>query len=74
MSILQLWLAVLAAPRTAAPPATASIAERTAGLTRHDGFLPFYWDAQRGQLLLEVARWNQDFLYSSGPPGRPIKE
>ena len=69
MSILLLWLAVLAAPQTAPPPATASIAERTAGLTRHDGFLPFYWDAQRGQLLLEVARWNQDFLYSSGLAG-----
>ena len=69
MSTLLLWLAVLAAPQATPPPDTPTVAERTAGLTRHDGFLPFYWDVRRGQLLLEVARWNQDFLYSSGLAG-----
>jgi len=42
------------------------IAERAAGLARHDGFLPYYWDARRGALLLEIGRWNEDFLYGSG--------
>lgn len=69
MSTLLLWLAVLAAPQAAPPPDIPTVAERTAGLTRHDGFLPFYWDARRGQLLIEVTRWNQDFLYSSGLAG-----
>ena len=43
-----------------------SISQRTAGLERHDGFLPYFWDARRGSLLLEVSRWNEEFLYGSG--------
>ena len=43
-----------------------SVAERASGLERHDGFVPFYWDARRGVLLLEIARWNADFLYGAG--------
>jgi hypothetical protein len=48
---------------------TASVAERTKDLKRFDGFLPFYWDAKKGQLLIEVSRWNEDFLYGSGLAG-----
>jgi hypothetical protein len=44
-------------------PQPASIAQRTAGLERRDGFVPFYWDASRGRLLLEIARFNEDILY-----------
>jgi len=43
-----------------------SVAERASGLARRDGFVPFYWDARRGVLLLEIARWNTDFLYGAG--------
>jgi hypothetical protein len=57
-------------------PVAASAAERlptptqrAAGLERRDGFLPFYWDAGRGQLLLEVARWNEELLYGAGLAG-----
>jgi len=46
-----------------------TIAERAKDLVRHDGFLPFYWDARKGQLLLEVSRWNEDFLYGAGLAG-----
>jgi len=46
-----------------------SPATRTAGLERHDGFLPYYWDAAKGQLLLEVARPDEDFLYGAGLAG-----
>jgi hypothetical protein len=49
------------------PPAT--IGERTQGLERREGFLPFYWDPGRGQLLLEVSRWNEEFLYGAGLAG-----
>jgi hypothetical protein len=41
----------------------ASIAERTAGLERADGFVPFYWDAGRGRVLMEIPAFNQDVLY-----------
>ena len=46
-----------------------SLADRTKDLTRREGFLPFYWDARKGQLLLEISRWNEDFLYGSGLAG-----
>lgn len=48
---------------------TPSIAERAKDLARHEGFLPFYWDARKGQLLLDVSRWNEDFLYGAGLAG-----
>ena len=41
----------------------ASIAERTAGLQRADGFVPFYWDAARGRVLIEIPAFDQDVLY-----------
>jgi hypothetical protein len=44
-------------------PPGANIAERTAGLQRTDGFVPFYWDAARGRVLMEVPRFNEDVLY-----------
>jgi hypothetical protein len=42
------------------------IGSRTEGLTRHDGFLPFYWDASAGKLVIEIARPNEEFLYLCG--------
>ena len=56
-----------------APPAgqerTPSASDRVRDLKREDGFLPFYWDARRGQLLLEISRWNEEFLYGFGLAG-----
>ncbi len=70
MTIRRLFaLAVLLFPLAAAAQKAEplpSIAERAAGLARRDGFLPFYWDARRGSLLLEISRWNEDFLYGAG--------
>ncbi|HKC84048.1 MAG TPA: DUF5117 domain-containing protein, partial [bacterium] len=48
---------------------TPTLAERARDLARHDGFLPYYWDARKGQLLIEVSRWNEEFLYGSGLAG-----
>jgi hypothetical protein len=42
---------------------TATIAERTAGLQRQDGFVPLYWDAARGRVLIEVPAFDRDVLY-----------
>ena len=51
-------------PSTAlAPQSPRSWGQQTAGLERHDGFIPFYFDARTGKLLFEVSRLNQDFLY-----------
>src|SRR5919106_2257799 len=47
------------AQQTPAP----NISDRTAGLTRTDGFVPFYWDAARGRVLMEIPAFDQDVLY-----------
>jgi hypothetical protein len=39
------------------------IAERTRGLERAEGFIPFYWDGLKGTLLLEISRLGEDVLY-----------
>jgi Met-zincin/Domain of unknown function (DUF5117) len=57
------------APAEGAPTRLPGITEATAGLERRDGFLPFYWDAKKGQLLLEVSRIGEEFLYGAGLAG-----
>ena len=44
------------------PPA-ARIADRTGGAARADGFVPFYWDASRGRVLIEIPGFGEDVLY-----------
>jgi hypothetical protein len=41
----------------------ASVAERTAGMQRASGYVPFYWDAMRGRVLVEVPVFDADVLY-----------
>jgi hypothetical protein len=61
---LFLILGLLSAPAIdAQQPPAAKIAERTSGLQRTDGFIPFYWDAARGRVLFEIAEFGQDVLY-----------
>jgi hypothetical protein len=55
--------AALPAQQPAGPTTPRSIASQTAGMERHDGFIPFYYDERTGKLLLEVQRLGQDFLY-----------
>jgi hypothetical protein len=43
-------------------PAT-RIADRTGGAQRTDGFIPFYWDAARGRVLIEIPAFGEDVLY-----------
>ena len=43
-----------------------SIAERTEGFQKQDGFFPLYWDDATGTLYLEIPRLNQEVLYVSG--------
>jgi hypothetical protein len=64
-------VALGAAAVSAAAPAepAATLAARTAGLKRWDGLVPFYWDAEKGQLLIEVSRWKEELLYGAGLAG-----
>ncbi len=43
-------------PAPSAAPVPATIASRTAGLERHDGFIPVYVDSRSGKILLEIPR------------------
>jgi Met-zincin/Domain of unknown function (DUF5117) len=43
-----------------------SVAEKTAGLQRVDGFLPFYLDHDQGTILAELPDQDHDFLYATG--------
>ena len=45
-----------------------SIRTRTKGLQKLDGYLPLYWDAENGKLLLEIERFNTEFLYQVSLP------
>lgn len=60
-----LLVAFAAATARAQAPAAAppSFAERTSSLRKIDGFLPLWWDAARGALLMDVTRLDADFLY-----------
>ncbi|MGE0359219.1 MAG: zinc-dependent metalloprotease [Vicinamibacterales bacterium] len=64
MSRLTVWLVLIglgaAAPLWAQP---ATLAARTTGLVRQDGFVPLYWDAARGRVLIEVPAFDRDVLY-----------
>jgi hypothetical protein len=50
------------------PAGTATVAARTAGLQKHDGFLPYYWDEKKGAILFELsaAALDREFLYFTG--------
>jgi hypothetical protein len=43
-----------------------SIEDKTAGMDRMDGFLPLYWDADLGQLWMEIPRLDQEMIHFMG--------
>jgi hypothetical protein len=51
-----------AAPALAQPPLP-SIAERTRGMERHDGFLPVHWEAATGRVWLEIPRIGEEMIH-----------
>ena len=43
----------------------ATIEQTTDGAQRFDGFFTFYYQAATGKLLLEIERWDEEFLYAN---------
>ena len=43
-----------------------SIADKTAGMSRMDGFLPLYWDADLGQLWMEIPEMEKEMIHLMG--------
>jgi hypothetical protein len=73
ISIVTMTLAAWTSPNPAnaqagrdQPQALPSISEKTAGMERIDGFFPLYWDADAGQLWMEISRLNAEVLNITG--------
>lgn len=45
-----------------------SIAARTAGWQKMDGYIPIYWDAANGKMWMELSRFNTEILYQTSLP------
>ena len=39
------------------------VGAKTAGLQKIDGYVPLYWDQSTGKMLMEISRFNTEFLY-----------
>ncbi len=50
----------------AAPARIPPIEERIAGMQKMDGYFPIYWEERTGNLYLEIPRFDQTFLYTTG--------
>src|SRR5205085_3704100 len=67
--LIALFIAMIALPVAAQDkPAPASIAARTNRLQKLDGYVPLYWQASSGKLLMESWRFNQEVLYQISLP------
>jgi hypothetical protein len=51
-------------PAAAARPS--SIADRTNGMQKLDGYFPLYWDDRTGSLFIEIPRFDTEFLLNVG--------
>jgi len=69
-SLLLGAISLLPLATVAAPPdtPTPTIADKTAGMKKYEGYFNLYWDAKQGKLWLEIDKWNTSFLYQSGLP------
>jgi len=67
--MLVLLLALpIAAQDKAAVKGVKTVTELTAELQKIDGYVPLYWNAEEGKLLMEISRWNAEMLYQISLP------
>ena len=57
----------IGAPRQGEPQ-NKSFDARIAGLQKIDGYVPLYWDDASGKLLMEISRFDKEFLYQVSLP------
>ena len=50
------------------PAQPVSIAQKTAGMQKLDGYFPVAWDAKEGKLYLEIDSFGKDFLFLDSLP------
>ena len=70
LAIVLLAVAVEAQPAAVPQPASAppTIETKTAKLEKLDGFIPLYWDAENGKLLMRIARFGEELIYYTSLP------
>jgi Met-zincin/Domain of unknown function (DUF5117) len=70
--LLPLLLALSTTTRAAAqeqrPAAPKTIAQATRGLQKLEGYFPLYWNSEEGKLLMEIPRFDAEFLYQVSLP------
>jgi hypothetical protein len=70
--VVLLLIALSAPVVTGAPkqekPQDKALAAKIAGLQKIDGYVPLYWDAASGKLLMEISRFDKEFLYQVSLP------
>ncbi|HKC88743.1 MAG TPA: peptidase, partial [Blastocatellia bacterium] len=45
-----------------------TIAAKTAGMQKIDGYVPLYWDTGAGKMWMEITRFNTEMLYQVSLP------
>ena len=55
-------------PAAETPEKLPSIADKTKGMQKIDGYMPLYWQAATGKLFMEIGRFNQELLYQVSLP------
>jgi len=67
-------LLLAACTTTPAPPPKPIVVEKspieakTTKLQKFDGYIPLYWDAENGKLLMQISRFGEELLYQSSLP------
>ncbi|HEV7572704.1 MAG TPA: zinc-dependent metalloprotease [Thermoanaerobaculia bacterium] len=67
-------LLLAACTTTTPPPPKPAIVEKspmetkTAHLQKFDGYIPLYWDAENGKLLMQISRFGEELLYQPSLP------
>jgi hypothetical protein len=61
-------LSLSLSPHADAQQPLPSIADKTRGLEKKDGFIPLYWDAQGGKLWMELPPLGQELIYQVSLP------
>ena len=60
--LIIILLAVVLLP-TSSHAQESAVSAKTAGLQKIDGYVPLYWDQSTGKMLMEISRFNTEFLY-----------
>src|SRR3954468_23025790 len=55
-------------PKPAPPPEKSAMESKTSKLQKLDGYIPLYWDAENGKLLMQISRFGEELLYQSSLP------